>query len=87
METSKLAGAALAAAAAALFIAGCSTGTVTTAASDPGVVKVKCYGGNACKGQAECKTAMNDCKGHNTCKGQGYVMLDERSCVERLGRA
>jgi len=78
----------IAAAAAALFMAGCSsTGTTTAHFDDPGVVKVKCYGANACKGQAECKTAMNECKGHNACKGQGFVMLEERACVERLGRA
>jgi hypothetical protein len=86
---SKLIGAALAAAAASLFIAGCSTqgssGTMQTA--DASTVKVKCYGANACKGQAECKTAMNQCKGHNACKGQGFVMMTEQACVDRLGRA
>jgi hypothetical protein len=48
---------------------------------------VKCYGANACKGQAECKTSMNACKGHNACKGKGFVTTDsEKACVERLGR-
>jgi hypothetical protein len=83
-----LTGIAIAAAAAALFTAGCSaTGTTTGHFENPAVVKVKCYGANACKGQAECKTAMNECKGHNACKGQGFVTLDERACIERLGRA
>jgi hypothetical protein len=83
------AGLAIATAAAALFMAGCSsTGTSSTAHFDnPSVVKVKCYGANACKGQAECKTAMNACKGQNECKGHGFVSLTEQACVERLGRA
>jgi hypothetical protein len=49
-------------------------------------VKVKCYGANACKGQAECKSSMNSCKGQNACKGQGFMNLTEKACVERLGR-
>jgi uncharacterized membrane protein len=87
METSKLA---IAAAAAALFIAGCASqgsGGSTMQTADAGTVKVKCYGANACKGQAECKTAMNECKGHNACKGQGFVTMTEKACVDRLGRA
>lgn len=84
MDTSKLA---IAAAAAALFIAGCADhgGGMKTAAA--GSVKVKCYGANACKGQAECKTAMNECKGKNGCKAQGYVMLEEGACLQQFGRS
>jgi hypothetical protein len=78
----RLAGIALATAAAALF----SVGGLTTAAESD-TVKIKCYGGNACKGQAECKTSMNACKGHNACKGKGYVTMTEKACVERLGRS
>jgi hypothetical protein len=88
METSKLA---VAAAAAALFLAGCTTqggaGSGATQTADAGTVKVKCYAGNACKGQAECKTAMNECKGQNACKGKGFVMMTEKDCLDRLGRA
>jgi uncharacterized membrane protein len=79
----RLVGAALATAAAALFVAG----VPGMAADDAGTVKVKCYGANACKGQAECKTSMNSCKGHNSCKGKGFVMMDEKSCLERFGRS
>lgn len=88
MDTSKLTGLAIAAAAATLFVAGCANqGTSSTGQSaDSGAVKVKCYGANSCKGQAECKTAMNACKGQNTCKGSGYVSMSEKACVERLGR-
>jgi uncharacterized membrane protein len=86
-ETSRLTGVALAAAAASLFIAGCASQGGSTQMADSGTVKVKCYGANACKGQAECKTAANGCKGQNACKAQGYVMLTEQACIERVGRA
>jgi len=79
----RLMGAALATAAATLFVAG----VPGIAADDSATVKVKCYGANACKGQAECKTSMNSCKGHNSCKGKGFVMMDEKSCLERFGRS
>ena len=79
----RLMGAALATAAAALFV----TGVPSMAADDAGAVKVKCYGANACKGQAECKTSMNSCKGQNACKGKGFIATDEKSCLERLGRS
>jgi uncharacterized membrane protein len=78
----RLVGAAVVAAAAALFVAsGAGMG-----ADSGNVVKIKCYGANACKGQAECKTSMNSCKGHNECKGKGFVNLGEKACLERLGR-
>ncbi len=87
-QTSRLAGVALAAAAATLFIAGCqSTG------SDPGAERrQRCGEGEVlrrqrCKGQAECKTAMNSCKGQNSCKGHGFTSMTEQACVDRLGRA
>jgi uncharacterized membrane protein len=85
-DTSRLAGVAVAAAAASLFIAGCASHGGTQMA-DAGAVKVKCYGANACKGQAECKTAMNSCKGQNSCKAHGFVMLTEQACITQLGRA
>jgi uncharacterized membrane protein len=78
----RMMGAALATAAAALFV----TGVPSMAADDSGAVKVKCYGANACKGQAECKTSMNSCKGQNACKGKGFIATDEKSCLERFGR-
>lgn len=87
-ETSRLTGVAVAAAAASLFLAGCTSyGGGTTQSADAGAVKVKCYGANSCKGQAECKTALNQCKGQNACKGQGFVTLSEQACIDQLGRA
>jgi len=89
MEKSRLSAVAMAAAAASLFMVGCATqggGDKAAMADSSGTVKVKCYGANSCKGQAECKTAANACKGQNGCKGQGFTMMDELSCVEAVGR-
>ena len=88
MDKKRLRAATMAAAAASLFLAGCAaqSGADKMSAADAGSVKVKCYGANACKGQAECKTANNACKGQNACKAQGFVMLTEQACVDRLGR-
>jgi hypothetical protein len=72
----RLVGAAIATAAAALFAAG-----TPSIAADDGSVKVRCYGANACKGQAECKTSMNSCKGH-----KGFVSMTEKACLEHFGR-
>lgn len=88
MEKNRFGAMALAAAAASLVIAGCAgTGGGSTTMANAGTVKVKCYGANSCKGQAECKTAANGCKGQNSCKAQGFVMMEETACIERLGRA
>lgn len=78
----KLAGLAIAAAAAALLVSG-----VVTAAEQGSGVKIKCYGTNSCKGHGECKTAMNECKGKNACKGKGFEKMTESACIEALGRA
>jgi hypothetical protein len=70
----KHSGIALATAAALLF----STAPVTGAqAAD---AKVKCEGGNACKGMSECHTATSACGGMNKCKGQGFVTLTQKEC-------
>lgn len=47
--------------------------------------KVHCYGLNACKGQADCKTASNACKGLNACKAQGFKGVTAKSCLETSG--
>lgn len=85
-ERSRLTGVALAAAAASLFIAGCASQGSGTQMADAGAVNVKCYGANACKGNAECKTAANGCKGQNACKAQGFVSLTEQACIDQLAR-
>ena len=61
-------GASLAAAAALILVAGCSTYDKSAQSAE-----VHCSGINACKGQSACKSASNSCKGLNACKGQGWV--------------
>ena len=55
-------GASLAAAAALLLVAGCSSYDKSAQSAE-----VHCSGINACKGTSSCKTA------NNACKGQGWV--------------
>ena len=75
MPSSKSSGALLATAAALLFS---STPALDAVAAD---AKIKCDGGNACKGKSECSTATNACAGQNSCKGTGYVMLTKDDCT------
>lgn len=72
--------AALASAAAALFVAGISA--PATAAHHESDEKVKCEGVNSCKGESACKTLFSDCAGHNDCKGKGFVMLSAEECEQ-----
>lgn len=73
-------GAALAAAAFSLALAGAVAPAQSTEA------KVMCMGVNACKGQSECKTAASSCKGLNACKGQGFLGLTEAECSAAGGK-
>ena len=75
-----ISGAALAVAAAGLFL----TAGVAPAVADD--AKIHCTGVNGCKGKSDCKTAKNDCKGQNACKGQGYVSLSEKDCKAKGGK-
>jgi hypothetical protein len=72
---SKSSGALIATAAALLFS---STPAFDALAAD---AKIKCEGGNSCKGKSECSTATNACAGQNSCKGTGYVMLSKDECT------
>jgi hypothetical protein len=79
----KLTGATLAAAVGAIFIsqplmAGPSQGQAQQA-------KVKCVGGNSCKGQSECATAASGCKGQNSCKGKGWITTSNAQQCQQLG--
>jgi hypothetical protein len=83
MKTSSksLTGATLAAAAAALFLAGAAPAPAHAATDG-----VKCHGTNACKGHGACKSAANACKGQNACKGKGFTMTkDEAECTAKGG--
>ena len=74
MATLKTTGMALATAAALLFG---SVAVTTVHAED---AKMKCQGGNVCKGKSACSTATSACQGQNSCKGKGYVMLTKAEC-------
>ena len=85
MERRKILGLAVAASAAALFMTGCAD---MRGASKSGTeAKVACNGGNACKGQSECKSANSSCKGQNACKGQGFVSLTPEACKKATQRS
>jgi hypothetical protein len=75
-------GAALAVAAAGLFLAG----TVGVTAAEKTEAKVQCAGVNACKGKSDCATATSDCHGQNACKGQGWLKMTEKQCLEKGGK-
>jgi len=81
MKITSKSGAALAAAAATLFIAGASLSTVAYAAGEG-----HCVGANACKGQSACKGGNHACKGQNACKGQGFSELTKDGCAAAKGK-
>ena len=81
MKVTSKSGAALAAAAATLFIAGASLPTVAYAAGEG-----HCVGANACKGQSACKGGNHACKGQNACKGQGFSELTKEGCAAAKGK-
>jgi hypothetical protein len=75
MSSRKSSGIAIATAAAVLFS---STPALNALAAD---AKIKCDGGNSCKGKSECHTATNACAGQNSCKGTGHVQLSKSECT------
>jgi hypothetical protein len=77
-----LSGAALAMAAAGLFL----SGAAHVAAAESSEAKVQCHGVNACKGKSECGTARNSCHGQNACKGQGWVTMSAQDCTAKGGK-
>ena len=83
IKASKLAGVAIAASAAALFLSGCeSTSGGQSARTE---AKIACDAANACKGMSDCKTATTNCAGQNDCKGQGFVKLSSVDCSKVTG--
>lgn len=81
MKLANQSGVTLAAAAAALFLAGAAVAPVAHAAEAKG----QCVGANSCKGQGACKTASNACKGQNSCKGHGFLELTKAECAKITG--
>ena len=84
MKISVKSGAAIAATAAGLLLAGSaiSTSFAADAAMD---AKGHCVGANACKGTSACKTATNACKGQNACKGHGFTEATKADCEKVTG--
>jgi hypothetical protein len=81
MKITSKSGAAIAATAATLFLAGATMSSVCYAAEEG-----HCIGANACKGQSACKGGNHACKGLNACKGQGFSALTEDKCAEVKGK-
>jgi hypothetical protein len=81
MKLSSKSGAAIAAAAATLFLAGANMSTTAYAAAAG-----HCIGANACKGQSACKGGNHACKGLNACKGQGFAELTKGECAAAKGK-
>jgi uncharacterized membrane protein len=80
MKLANRSGAAIAAAAAALFLAGAAM-----APAHAEEAKGQCTGANSCKGQGACKSASNACKGQNACKGKGFLSLTKADCLKIEG--
>jgi hypothetical protein len=83
MKIDVISGAAIAAAAAALLIAGTAVSAPMQVAVDD--AKGHCVGANACKGKSACKTATSECAGHNACKGKGFVEMTKEECEKVEG--
>ena len=76
-------GAAIAAAAAALLIAGTAISAPVQIAAEG--AKGHCMGANACKGKSACKTATSECSGQNACKGKGFTEMTKEECEKVEG--
>lgn len=90
-SASKLAGLSLAAAAATLALAGCSSnggyaGGKKMAKPAGKMATVKCSGINSCKGKTACATATNSCAGQNSCKGKGWIKTSKSECSAKGGK-
>lgn len=78
-------GALIATAVAGLFFAGHAMAAEGGASgSEP--AKVKCMGGNDCKGKGACGTSEHSCAGENSCKGKGWIMTSEADCKAKGGK-
>ena len=55
----------------------------TAAALEEG--QVHCYGINKCQGAGACGGKGHSCAGKNGCEGQGYLDLDEETCLKIKG--
>ncbi len=46
---------------------------------------VHCYGVNKCKGTGDCGGKGHSCAGENACKGQGFLDIDQETCLKIEG--
>jgi hypothetical protein len=76
-------GALIAVAAAGIFLAGHAMAAEQGSGGE--AAKVKCVGGNDCKGKGACSGAGHDCAGENSCKGKGWIMTSESDCKAKGG--
>ena len=81
MKMTSKSGAAIAAAAATLFLAGATMSTVTYAAGEG-----KCVGANACKGQSACKGGNKCLQGPERLQGSGLLGHDQGEVRRRQGQ-
>jgi uncharacterized membrane protein len=80
-KTTSLSGAALATAAAALFV---STSFAVAPSAQAEEAIVKCHGVNACRERGNCGSADHKCAGLNGCKGKSFVPVTKKVC-DQLG--
>jgi uncharacterized membrane protein len=86
MNKSAISGAILASAVALAFLGNNVQAQSSTSAPASAAAKVKCIGGNDCKGQSACKTASSPGPGQNSCKGQGFVRTaTTQECTDKGG--
>lgn len=89
MKSTKIKGAALAAAVALTFV----TVPSHSFAASGQYQWVKCYGINQCRGQSTCRLTthecrvLNQCKGQNACRGKGFVWKTPENCKAAGGSA
>lgn len=58
---------------------------ITSTASAEDAKQVNCYGVNKCKGTGSCGGKGHSCAGENACKGQGFLKIDEETCLKIEG--
>ena len=80
MKVTSKSGAAIAAAAATLFLAGAPMSSAYAAGEG------HCMGANACKGQSACKGGKSPGPGANACKGQGFASMTKADCAAAKGK-
>jgi uncharacterized membrane protein len=74
----------VAAAVAGFFVSGHALAAESGSGGD--AAKVKCMGGNECKGKSACAAAGSSCAGENSCKGKGWIMTTEADCKAKGGK-